>query len=183
MRADNATDMQRKELEGDRLLNCEKDDMTSVQQRDDAVRDGREKRRCRILLVDDSRDNQRLISTILRMGGAEVTIVGNGREAVDMALGTSTSAAQHDSDPRAPFDVILMDIQMPILDGHEATRQLRTKGYTGPIVACTAQATQEDRQKCLEAGCDDYLTKPVDRRKLLDTVARWEDPRFLSRAQ
>jgi len=122
------------------------------------------KLRGRVLLAEDGRDNQLLISTILRKAGAEVDQAVNGRIAMEMALSARSSGA--------PYDVILMDMQMPEMDGYEATASLRRSGYRGPIIALTAHAMSGDRQKCLDAGCDDYATKPVDRRALLGTLAR-----------
>ncbi len=119
---------------------------------------------CRILLAEDGPDNQRLISFLLKKAGAEVTVAENGRIAIDCVL-----AAQSEG---RPFDVVLMDINMPVLDGYQATGELRAGGYEGSIIALTAHAMTSDRQKCLDAGCDDYLTKPVEREELLRAVHR-----------
>jgi signal transduction histidine kinase/FixJ family two-component response regulator len=127
----------------------------------------------RVLLAEDGPDNQRLIAFLLRKAGAEVAIVENGQAAVDAVVAGNSPSGETESECRGPFDVILMDMQMPLLDGYAATRRLRSMGYGGPIIALTAHAMIQDRQKCLDAGCDDYLAKPVDRSVLIETVARY----------
>jgi signal transduction histidine kinase/ActR/RegA family two-component response regulator len=119
----------------------------------------------RILLAEDGLDNQRLIAHVLRSRGADVTIVDNGRLAYEAAI---KSNAENN-----PFDVILMDIQMPEMDGYMATSKLRQKNYRGIIVALTAHAMDTDRQKCIAAGCDNYASKPVDRAMLIQMLAEY----------
>jgi len=105
----------------------------------------------------------------LERTGATVTVVGNGREAVNEALQTPDGQPVGTAPLR--YDIIFMDMQMPMLDGYEATRELRRRGYRGRIVALTANAMTGDRERCLAAGCDDYLTKPINRTSLLNAVA------------
>ncbi|MEA1951780.1 MAG: ATP-binding protein, partial [Planctomycetota bacterium] len=120
---------------------------------------------CRILLAEDGPDNQRLISFVLKKAGADVTLAENGLIAHDKALAAREAGE--------PFDVILMDMQMPIMDGYAATKKLRAADYAGPIIALTANAMVGDDEKCREAGCDGYATKPIDRAKLFDTIAQF----------
>ena len=118
----------------------------------------------RILLAEDGMDNRRFLAAVLQQVGAEVTLAENGEEAVATAL-----AAR---DIGAPFDTVLMDMQMPVLDGYGAVRHLREAGYDGTIVALTAYAMAGDREKCLAAGCDDFVTKPIDVDRFLESLAK-----------
>ena len=118
--------------------------------------------------MEDQRINQALARRFLELAGAEVEVAGNGQVALDMLSG-------------ATFDLVLMDCQMPEMDGFEATAQIRqTEAGTGrhlPIIAMTAHAMVEDRDRCLASGMDDYLTKPIAREALLRGVALWLAPR------
>ncbi|MCA9751129.1 MAG: response regulator, partial [Gemmatimonadetes bacterium] len=117
-----------------------------------------------VLVVEDTPVNQRLVQHILERAGATTALADHGQEAVEKVLAAEESGTS--------FDVILMDLQMPRLDGVGATRLLREKGVAVPIVALTANATAADRERCLDAGCDEFVPKPIDRRKLLAIVGR-----------
>ena len=112
----------------------------------------------RVLVVEDGQVNRKLIGLILRRAGVEVATAENGQIALDLVR-------------QQRFDVILMDMQMPVMDGYTATRHLRATGVATPIVALTAHAMSGDEQKCHQAGCSSYLTKPVNAARLLQTIA------------
>jgi len=122
----------------------------------------------RILLAEDSPDSIRVISFILRREGAKVTEVGNGELAFSSGLESLEQAN--------PYDVILMDMQMPVKDGYSAVTQLRERGYQRPIIALTAHAMQGDREKCLACGCNEYATKPIDRNHFLNLIESFRQP-------
>lgn len=119
----------------------------------------------RILVVDDGADNRRLLDVVLRKAGVGVTLACDGGEAVVLSLEALRTGE--------PFDVVLMDLQMPRLDGYEALAELREAGYASPVVALTANAVQGERERCLASGFDGFLTKPIDREALLGSVAIW----------
>jgi CheY-like chemotaxis protein len=118
----------------------------------------------RILLAEDGLDNQRLISLVLRRAGAEVEVADNGRIALQML----TEALDH-----SPYDLLITDIQMPEMDGYTLTARAREIGVSVPIIALTAHVMAEDRQRCLEAGCNDFAAKPLDKMALVTTCAKW----------
>ena len=113
----------------------------------------------RILLADDGEANRQLASLLLTRAGLTVEEVENGADAI--AKATSED-----------FDLILMDMQMPVMDGWSATRALRQRGYEKPIIALTAAAMVEDAQRCFDAGCDDFLTKPIELDKLISAIGK-----------
>jgi len=111
----------------------------------------------RVLVAEDTPTNQILIHLLLEKIGLEVVMANDGKVAFDKAISED-------------FDIILMDIQMPNMNGYDATRKLRESGFTKPIIAVTAHAMKGDREKCLAAGCDDYITKPIDRNQLFSAL-------------
>jgi CheY-like chemotaxis protein len=118
----------------------------------------------RLLLVEDEPDLQRIIRLLLRKMNLVVSVAGTGQMACDMATLSQAEGK--------PYDLILMDIQMPGMNGLEATQMLRNRGWQGPIIALTAHAMIGDRERCLAAGCSDYIAKPIIAAGLQDVLAQ-----------
>lgn len=151
-------------IEGIRMVRQQPADSELQSSADLALAEGPVKINGRILLAEDGLDNQRLFSVILKKAGVKVTVVENGQLACEEF--ESSVANGH------PYDLILMDMQMPVLDGYGATRRLRELECYLPIVAMTAHAMTGDRTACIEAGCTDYISKPIRRDQFLATIAR-----------
>lgn len=116
-----------------------------------------------ILLVEDDPDNQLLVSRFLRTAGAKVDIADNGKMGMEKALVSN-------------YDAILMDIQMPVMDGYASTSALREKGYQKPIIALTARAMTDERDRCLASGFTNHIAKPVDRNDLVGKLLSRSSP-------
>ena len=121
---------------------------------------------CRVLVAEDNMTNQRIIQRLLEKAGAHVDLAINGQEAVELVRASAES----------PYDVVLMDMQMPVMDGYTATRTLRTSGEELPIIALTASALDTDRRKCLAAGCTEHEPKPIDRNSLFNAILKQISP-------
>ncbi len=117
----------------------------------------------RVLIVEDAVENQRLLKILLESWGVTTQVASNGSEGVESAL-------------NGDFDMVLMDIQMPIMDGYEATSILRQTGYHKPVIALTAHAMKEEKDKCIASGFSDFLTKPIDQASLYGLISSSFNP-------
>lgn len=136
-------------------------DLLSQTEQDQTLKAAAEKlRNKKILVVEDTIENQLLIRLYLEKLGIEVDLANNGLDGVEKVLSQD-------------YDAVLMDMQMPIKDGYEATQELRAKGKTLPIIALTGYAMKGDREKCIAVGCSDYFSKPIDRNKLIHVIAKY----------
>ena len=123
--------------------------------------------RGRVLIAEDGADNRRLLVHLLERWGLDAEVAENGAAALERI--------EKCSEREEPIELVLMDMQMPEMDGYEATRRLRARGFPAPIVALTAHAMEGARERCLAAGCDEYLTKPIDRAQLRSIIAAYLD--------
>jgi CheY-like chemotaxis protein len=119
----------------------------------------------RVLLAEDNHDLRQIFARQLTFLGLEVLAVTNGRDAADYALAAHTVGN--------PFDLVLMDLEMPMIDGFEATRRIRAGGYKGPILALSAHSTDDNRLDCLKIGCDDCLCKPIAWNQLAKVIRKF----------
>ncbi len=119
----------------------------------------------RVLVAEDNCDLQQIFARQLTLLGLEVVGVGNGRDAVNLALAAYQAAN--------PFDLILMDLEMPIVDGYEATRRIRDGGFSGPILALSAHSSDDYRLDSIKMGCNDCICKPIDWIQLADMIRRY----------
>ena len=112
----------------------------------------------RALVAEDAKANQALIQVLLQKMGFEVTIVEDGQQAIEQVR-------------KEAFDIIFMDMQMPVVNGYDATQQIKAMGIRTPVIAVTAHAMKGDERKCFDAGCDDYIAKPIDRKKMEQIIS------------
>ena len=119
----------------------------------------------RVLVAEDNFDLQQIFARQLTLLGLEVVGVGNGRDAVELALAAYQAGN--------PFDLVLMDLEMPIVDGYEATRRIRDGGFSGPILALSAHSGDDYRLVCIKMGCHDCVCKPIDWIQLADLIRRF----------
>ncbi|MBL0871040.1 MAG: response regulator [Phycisphaerales bacterium] len=124
----------------------------------------------RVLVVDDIAENREILSYYLTKAGYQVVTADDGFAAVEGLVGGA--AMRRGVLPQQGFDLVLMDMSMPRVSGYEAVPRLRASGYRTPIVAVTAHSLAGDREKCLNAGCDEYVTKPVDPKRLVEVCDR-----------
>jgi two-component system sensor histidine kinase/response regulator len=150
----------------DALVNVFMDTKDQAAAIHDAKQDGVRLDGMRVLLAEDNEINQQIACELLEGVGAKVTVAPNGREAIERLTAQADSLA---------FDVLLMDLQMPVMGGHEATAKIRGDARFAalPIIAMTAHATIEERQRCLAAGMNEHITKPIDPGLLFQTLARF----------
>jgi len=121
----------------------------------------------RVLLAEDAPEMAKLMHCVLEKTGLGFDLAENGLVAYEKAMASNTAGK--------PYDLVLMDMRMPVMDGYEATRRLREDGWEGPIVALTAHSMHGDREKCLAAGCEDYLSKPINPARLFGILERYLD--------